>query len=108
MTLGSAIKLIRTARRVKQVDLADKLKVSANYISLIEKDKREPSVTFLKHLANHLGVPVSLFFMYQEIGNAPMVGPEVMQLSSLIAQLQAAVLQDDTNRSSKGRITQSS
>jgi transcriptional regulator with XRE-family HTH domain len=101
VTLGSAIKLIRTARRVKQVELADKLNVSANYISLIEKDKREPSVSFLRNSAIHLGVPVSLFFMYQEIGSAPSVTPEVLQLSGLIAQLQGAVQPDENKKRSK-------
>jgi transcriptional regulator with XRE-family HTH domain len=101
VTLGNAIKLIRTARRVKQVELAEKLKVSANYISLIEKDKREPSVAFLRNLSSRLEVPVSLFFMYQEIGSAATVAPEVLELSSLVAQLQGAVQPDESKKRRK-------
>jgi transcriptional regulator with XRE-family HTH domain len=65
MTLGNAIKLIRTARGVTQQKLAKKLRVSANYISLIEGDRRDPSLSFLKSLASELRVPIAMLFMYQ-------------------------------------------
>ena len=48
VTLGNAIKLIRTARGLTQRALAEQLDVTANYLSLIESDKREPSLSFLK------------------------------------------------------------
>jgi transcriptional regulator with XRE-family HTH domain len=66
MTLGNAIKTLRTACKVKQRDLASQMEVSANYISLVEGDKREPSIAFLKKLSKQLNVPVSMFFLWQE------------------------------------------
>jgi len=42
------------------------MEVSANYISLVEGDKREPSIAFLKKLSKQLNVPVSMFFLWQE------------------------------------------
>ena len=65
MTLGNAIKIVRTASGVKQGKLAEKLNISANYLSLIENGKREPSISFLRRLAAELGVPVGIFFMWQ-------------------------------------------
>ena len=65
MTLGKAIKLIRTARQITQRHLAGDLKVSANYLSLIEGDKRDPSLDFLRRLADKLGVPIAMLFMFQ-------------------------------------------
>src|SRR6266478_3529580 len=66
MTLGNAIKTLRTACKVKQRDLAVQMGVSANYVSLVEGDKREPSIAFLKKLSRQLGIPVSMFFLWQE------------------------------------------
>lgn len=65
MTLGNAIKLIRTARNLTQRKLAKQLKVSANYLSLIESDKRDPSLAFLNRLAAQLGVPIAMLFVFQ-------------------------------------------
>lgn len=65
MTLGNAIKLIRTARNLTQREIAKKLKVSANYLSLIESDKRDPSLAFLNRLAGALEVPIAMLFVFQ-------------------------------------------
>jgi transcriptional regulator with XRE-family HTH domain len=65
LTLGNAIKLIRTARGIKQRDLASQLDVSANYLSLIEGGKREPSLAFLNRLAEKLCIPIAMLFVFQ-------------------------------------------
>ena len=65
MTLGNAIKLIRTARHLTQRKLAKQLNVSANYLSLIESDKRDPSLSFINRLAAELKVPVAMLFLFQ-------------------------------------------
>jgi transcriptional regulator with XRE-family HTH domain len=101
MTLGNAIKLIRTARGLKQVTLAKTMDVSANYLSLIEKDKREPSISFLKKLASELSVPVSMFFMFQELESSPNALQEIRQLAGAIAHLQSNI----KSERSRGRRT---
>ncbi len=80
MTLGNAIKLIRTARNLTQRDIAKKLKVSANYLSLIESDKRDPSLAFLNRLAAELGVPIAMLFVFQ---GEPLPGVQVSDLNKL-------------------------
>lgn len=65
LTLGNAIKLIRTARGIKQRELASQLSVSPNYLSLVESDKREPSLAFLNRLAAKLRVPIAMLFVFQ-------------------------------------------
>jgi len=89
MTLGNAIKLIRTARGAKQIELARAMKTSPNYISLVEKDKREPSISFLTRLAKELGVPVSMFFMCQELGQSANATTELRELAELLIRLQS-------------------
>lgn len=93
MTLGSAIKLIRTARGVTQRKLAKKLKVSSNYISLVEADKREPSLSFLKNLASALGVPIAMLFAWQG-KPVPGVQPETVdKLRQVLLDLDRIVVE---------------
>ena len=88
MTLGNAIKIIRTARGVSQRDLARKLKMSANYLSLVESNKREPSLSFLGKLAKALKVPVGMFFMW-EGQPIPGVQPsDLQQLRELLVRME--------------------
>jgi transcriptional regulator with XRE-family HTH domain len=101
VTLGNAIKLIRTAKGVKQVTLAKELDVSPNYISLVEKDRREPSVGFLRKLAGKLGVPVGLFFLWQDTENPILKAQNMVELRDLLTRIQAMYLRsfesDDEN-----------
>ena len=45
-----------------QTVLADAAGLSANYVSLIEKGRRLPSLEVLSRLAHVLGVPMTAFF----------------------------------------------
>jgi transcriptional regulator with XRE-family HTH domain len=101
VTLGNAIKLIRTAKGVKQLTLAEQLGVSANYVSLVEKDRREPSVGFLRKLAGALGVPVGLFFLWQDTEDPALKTKDMAELRDLLTRIQAMYLrnldEDDEN-----------
>ncbi|MGB7434538.1 MAG: helix-turn-helix transcriptional regulator [Candidatus Acidiferrum sp.] len=92
MTLGNAIKLVRTATGIKQGALAKKLNVSANYLSLIENGRREPSISFLRRLASALGVPVGIFFLWQEINPMKSAEPGLDRLRELLTRLEAVYL----------------
>jgi transcriptional regulator with XRE-family HTH domain len=94
VTLGNAIKLIRTAKGVKQLTLAKELDVTPNYISLVEKDKREPSIGFLRKLAKELEVPVGLFFLWQEDNNSKLKPERLDELRNLLAKIQALYLRN--------------
>ena len=61
MIVGSTLKLLRTASNLTQGFLAKELKVTANYLSLIENGRREPSLTFLKRFAKTLDIPLGYF-----------------------------------------------
>ncbi len=84
------MKLIRTAMGVKQRTLATQLNVSANYLSLLEAGKREPSISFLRALARELKVPIGMFFLWQD----PQVlsvqkSDQLRELRDLIVHMQA-------------------
>ena len=61
MTIGSTLKLLRTASNLTQSSLAKDLKVTASYLSLIENGRKEPSLTFLKRFAKKLDTPLGYF-----------------------------------------------
>lgn len=57
--LGGVLKAIREAKRLTQVDLARKAKVTQAYIAQLEAGaKRNPSLGTLRRIAKALGVPV--------------------------------------------------
>ena len=92
MTLGNAIKTLRTASKVKQRDLAKRAGVTANYISLVEGDKREPSVALLKKVADSLEVPVSFFFLWQEYDGERTDSKRMEKIRDLLLGLEASYL----------------
>ena len=58
MSIGSTLKLLRTASNLKQSSLAKDLDITANYLSLIENGRKEPSLTFLKRFAKKMDTPL--------------------------------------------------
>lgn len=58
MTIGSTLKLLRTASDLTQISLAKDLNVTANYLSLVENGRKEPSLTFLKKFSKTLDAPL--------------------------------------------------
>ncbi len=66
MKLGQALILIRTAKKLNQEDIAAALSVSKSHICEMEKEKKNPSLDFLKSYADLLQVPVSSIFRLAE------------------------------------------
>jgi transcriptional regulator with XRE-family HTH domain len=94
MTLGNAIKLIRTARNVRQRDLAYSLNVSPNYLSMLEANRRVPSVAFLRRIASKLQVPAGLFLLWAEGNTSNLSRKQVDQVRDLLVRIQAIYLSD--------------
>jgi len=63
MSIGSTLKSCRKLRKLTQAALSDKTDLSESYISLIEKGKREPSISNLELIANALDIPLSLIIL---------------------------------------------
>jgi XRE family transcriptional regulator, regulator of sulfur utilization len=84
------------AKGLKQAELAGRLKVSTNYISLIENDKRDPSLSFLKELARVLDIPIGLLFLELDMSKKE-VNPQerdlLMQMRDLMVQIEMVRLQ---------------
>jgi transcriptional regulator with XRE-family HTH domain len=95
MKLGDAIKLIRTARKQRQVVLAKQVGVSPNYFSMVEANKRVPSLEFLEKVAAELEVPAGLFLLWAESERANAKPAQVKKLRDLLVRIQAIYLETD-------------
>lgn len=70
MNVGQAIKLCRTRRGISQTDLALRAECSVSYLSMLENNKRDPTLSTLNSIAAALHVPVSIiFFIAAEAGD---------------------------------------
>ena len=63
MTIGKTIRYLRAAQNISQGKLARELGVTPGYLSLLEHDKREPSLTFLNGVSRHFSIPVGFFLL---------------------------------------------
>ena len=61
-TLGADMRALRKARGLTLTDLADHLGRSVGWLSQVERDLSEPSISDLRQIAEALGVPMSLLF----------------------------------------------
>jgi transcriptional regulator with XRE-family HTH domain len=90
MSVGRAVRFARVAAGIKQKDLAGRLDISPNYLSLVENDKRDPSISFLRNLASEIGIPLGLLF--HNFGDSSEASPEekalLLRIQDLIFQLQ--------------------
>jgi len=62
MNVGKAIRLVRTTRGITQKALALKAECSPNYLSLIERGERKPSLRLVEAISSALGVPPNEIF----------------------------------------------
>lgn len=61
-TLGADLRALRKSRGVTLADLAGRLDRSVGWLSQVERDLSEPSITDLRQIAKHLDVSISLLF----------------------------------------------
>jgi transcriptional regulator with XRE-family HTH domain len=81
---------------MRQRDLAGELRVSPNYLSMLEADRRLPSVGFLRKLASRLHVPAGLFLLWTEAGKSNLRKKQAEQVRELLIRIQAIYLEDAT------------
>lgn len=63
-TLGADLRALRKARSMTLSDLAEDLGRSVGWLSQVERDKSEPSITDLRQIAKALDVSVSILFRH--------------------------------------------
>lgn len=69
MNIGQAIKMCRTRRGASQSALAQQADCSVSYLSMLENNKRDPTLSTLNKIAQALRVPVGILFFLAAEGN---------------------------------------
>ena len=81
MRIGKGIRLARAASKITLRDLAARTGISTSHLSLIEANKRDPSLDLLAKIANGLNVPPTiLVFLGSESGELNGIDPETSML----------------------------
>lgn len=62
---GRRVRQIRTAKKINQTELAEKIGTDQSTISLIENGKQEPGLRFIELLA--MGLKVSLSELFKDL-----------------------------------------
>jgi transcriptional regulator with XRE-family HTH domain len=62
MNMGQAIKMCRTRRSLSQAELARLAQCSVSYLSMLESNQRDPSLSTLKSIAAALRIPTEILF----------------------------------------------
>lgn len=75
MAIGKNIKLYRTIVGLKQKELAQMVEVKESYLSSIENDKKEPSLSLLKKISKALNIPLSMLF-WEDVDSLNTNSPE--------------------------------
>lgn len=65
ISIGTVIKVLRINEDLTQAAFGEKLGITANYVSLIEKGHREPSLTLLARMADtfHFTKPLEIAYV---------------------------------------------
>ncbi len=66
-TLGADLRALRKARGLTLSDLANALGRSVGWLSQVERDLSQPSITDLRHMAAQLDISVSMLFSHAAI-----------------------------------------
>ena len=78
MNIGFAIKQCRKTKHFTQSDLSKRSKLSISYISLLERNKRDPNISVLEVISKALDVPVPiLIFLAAEKNDLPELGEDL-------------------------------
>ena len=63
-TLGADLRALRKARALTLTEVAERLGRSVGWLSQVERDKSDPSISDLRQIAECLGVPMSMLFSH--------------------------------------------
>lgn len=91
MDIGKGIKFVRIASGIRQGEMAKRLDISQNYLSLLENNKAEPSIALLRKISDTFGVPASFLFWEDAMpieGKTPEVTDKYNRIRSLVHELQ--------------------
>ncbi|MEW6661592.1 MAG: helix-turn-helix domain-containing protein [Bacillota bacterium] len=97
--LGETIRRIRAEKGLSLRELADMTELTPSFLSQVERDLAEPSITSLRKIADALGVPIFYFLMDNEKPSPVVRKNERKALKMPESHLVYELLVPDLNRS---------
>ena len=93
MDLALKIKLFRVAAGLKQQDVAEAMSVTTNFVSMIERGKREPTLKYLKAFSRLVKIPLAVLLWEppQDAGEDVANSDLYARLSALMAQYASSI-----------------
>lgn len=88
MDLAMRLKLFRVAAGFKQQDVAEALSVTTNFVSMIERGKREPTLKYLRAFSRLVKIPLSVL-----LWEPPTKGDSSVENGDLYSRLSALMAQ---------------
>jgi len=86
MNLGKAVKLCRTQKDLSQTELAKAADISVSYLSLLERERRDPSLSTVEKIAAALKVPmIILMFLAADNSELSNIDSQLVEKLSYIA-----------------------
>lgn len=95
MNVGQAIRLCRMQRGVSQRSIANRANCSVSYLSMLENNKRDPTLSTVTKIAEALHVPVGLLFVLAADQNE--LGAIDVQIADQLMQSALASLSPSIN-----------
>lgn len=98
MNLGQTIKLCRKSQHLTQAQLSEISGISVSHICLMEKDKREPTLSKLEAIAQALNIPLSVlvFLAAQHDEIKELSKTQIEELSNSIIGLMDVAYRQET------------
>lgn len=91
MNTAKTLRILREMAGLRQRELAERVKVSENYLSLVENGKREPSLKFLQKVAEEFGIPTSVL-VWDELNADEISDPDLKQIAEKINDLYWSII----------------
>lgn len=96
MNAGYAIRFCRQQKQLSIPALAEKAELSASYISLLERNERDPPLSTLEKIASALEVPLSvLMFIGAGTEELQSLSPEIAEKLSAATLMLLRASSDD-------------
>jgi transcriptional regulator with XRE-family HTH domain len=89
MNYSKAIRVARSLSDVSQKTLAEKIQVDPSLVSLLESEKRTPSLATVEKIAAALGVPFHLFMLLacEQHDLDAVSGPQIEELGKTLTRI---------------------
>jgi transcriptional regulator with XRE-family HTH domain len=84
LEVGATIRKLRLAKQFSLNELAEGAGFTKSYLSKVENEKREPTLSSLNSICQILGIPLNLFILIADKG--PTKGDEFQSMNDILRE----------------------